>query len=107
MVMSKNAAPRGSSLSYLSLLQSPWAAPVFLMPFLLILAVHRLLSLSDSLLAADNPGIRPAHGYNLLLGINMNLCPLAAVLHLLKSQRGFSWIIVRLMIPTILFLLGF
>jgi hypothetical protein len=78
------------------------------MPFLLMLAVHQLLGLSDALLAADNPGERPAHGYNLLLGINMNLCPVAAILHLLvRSQRVFPWIIVKLLIPTIVFLLGF
>jgi len=72
-----------------------------------MLALHRLLGLSDGLLAADNPGARPAHGYNLLLGINMNLCGIAAVLHLIeRSQRVRSWIIAKLAIPTILFLLG-
>ena len=91
---------------FLSYLKSRWAAPVFLLPFVLMLAVHHHLGLSDALLAADNPGERPAHGYNLLLGINMNLCLIAAVLHLLKPQRVFPWIVVRLLIPTMLFLLG-
>jgi hypothetical protein len=73
-----------------------------------MLAVHRLLGLSDALLAADNPGERPAHGYNHLLGINMNLCAIAAILHLVdKSQRLPPWIGAKLLIPTILFLLGF
>jgi hypothetical protein len=90
----------------LSFLRSPWASPVFLMPFLLMLAVHQVLGLSDALLA-DDSGERPAHGYNLLLGINMNLCPLAAILHLLaKSQRVLPWIIAKLLIPTILFVLA-
>ena len=93
-------------LGFPSVLKSAWAAPVYLLPFLLMLAVHQLLGLSDSLLAADKPGEQPAHGYNLLLGINMNLCPVAAALHLLKSQRVLAWIIARLMIPTVLFLLG-
>ena len=73
-----------------------------------MLAVHQRLGLSDALLAADNPGQRPGHGYNLLLGINMNLCPIAAILHLfVRSQREFPWIIVKLVIPTMIFLLGF
>ena len=71
-----NPPSRGTRLAVLSFLQSPWAAPVFLMPFLLMLAVHQLLGLSDALLAADNPGERPAHGYNLLLGINLHGEPL-------------------------------
>ena len=74
---------------------------------MLMLAVHRLLGLSDALLAADNPGERPAHGYNLLLGINMNLCAIATLLHLLgRPQRVRAWIIAKLLIPTLLFLLG-
>jgi hypothetical protein len=73
-----------------------------------MLAVHRLLHLSDALLAADNPGERLAHGSNLLLGINMNLCAIAALLHLLKrSQRVPAWIIAKLLITIMLFLLGF
>jgi hypothetical protein len=104
--MKKNPPFRGSRPASLAFLQSPWAAPVFLTPFVLMLTVHQLLGLSDALLAADNPGARPAHGYNLLLGINMNLCPVTAVLHLLKCQRVLPWVIIRLLIPTALFLLG-
>ena len=89
MAVKNDQVFRGRRPAFLSFLQSPWAAPLFLMPFLLMLIVHQLLGLSDALLAADNPGERPAHGYNLLLGINMNLCLLAAVLHLLESQRAF------------------
>ena len=87
--MTSNQRFRGLKLGAASFLKSPWAAPVFLMPFLIMLAVHQLLGLSDALFAADNPGERPAHGYNLLLGINMNLCPVAAVLHLVNAQRVF------------------
>jgi hypothetical protein len=102
-----NPPPRGTRLSFLSLLQSPWAAPVFLLPFVLMLAVHQVFGLSDALLAADNPGERPAHGYNLLLGINMNLCLVAAVLHVfVSSQRVFPWIIAKLLIPSIILVLG-
>ena len=104
--MTSNLRFRGLKLGAASFLKSPWAAPVFLMPFLIMLAVHQLLGLSDALLAADNPGERPAHGYNLLLGINMNLCAVAAVLHLVNAQRVFPWIFVRLLIPTMLFLFG-
>jgi hypothetical protein len=78
---------RGIRLGFASFLKSPWAAPVFLIPFLLMLGVHQLLGLSDAPLAADNLGDRPARGYNLRLGINMILCPVAAVLHLLNSER--------------------
>ena len=90
-------------------LQSTWAAPIFLLPFLLMLAVHQCLGLSDALLAADRPGTRPAHGYNLLLGINMNLCPLFALLHLLlpECRRSMYWVGVTLLIPTSLFLIGY
>jgi hypothetical protein len=72
-----------------------------------MLAVHQLLGLSDALLDAQGPGERLARGFNLLLGINMNLCPLATILHLFKSQRTFPWIIARLLIPMAVFLLGF
>jgi hypothetical protein len=102
--VTSNLRSRGIRLGVASFLKSPWAAPVFLMPFVIMLAVHQLLGLSDALLVADIPGERPAHGYNLLLGINMNLCPVAAVLHLLNAQRTFRWIIARLLIPTMLFL---
>jgi hypothetical protein len=76
------------------------------MPFPLMLTVHQLLGLSDALLVADIPGERPAHGYSLLLGTNMNLCLIAAGLDFLKSQRVFPWFVVKLLIPMILFLLG-
>ena len=101
-----NPPPRRRRLGFLSFLQSAWAAPLFLAPFLLMLGVHQLLGLSDALLVAEGPGERPAQGFNLLLGINMNLCPLATILHLFKSQRTFPWIIARLLIPMSLFLLG-
>jgi hypothetical protein len=102
-----NPPPRGALLSFLSLLQSRWAAPVFLVPFVLMLAAHQAFGLSDALLATDNPGERPAHGYNLLLGINMNLCPVAAILHVfVSSQRVLPWIIAKLLIPSIIFVLG-
>lgn len=105
--MTRKSPFRGSVFGFPSCLRSPWAAPVFLMPFLLMLAVHQQLGLSDALLAAANPGERPAHGYNLLLGINMNLCPMASLLHLLaRSQRVPAWIIARLVIPTGLFFLA-
>jgi hypothetical protein len=103
-----NPPSQGTRFGFPSFLRSPWAAPVFLAPFLLMLAIHWLLGLSDALLAANNPGERPAHGYNLLLGINMNLCAVAALLHLVaRSQRVPSWIVGKLLIPTILLLLGF
>jgi hypothetical protein len=93
---------------FLSLLQSRWAAPIFLMPFLMMLAVHHRLGLSDALLAADAPGKRPARGYNLLLGINMYISVVFALVHLLDgSQRRIPWITARLVVPTILFLFGF
>ena len=93
-------------LGFTSFLRSPWAALVFLVPYLLMLTTHHLLGLSNALLAADNPGERPAHAYNLLMGINVNLCPIAALLHLEKSQRAFPWISVKLLIPTVLFVVG-
>jgi hypothetical protein len=100
--------PPGAKLGLPSFLRSPWAAPVFLVPFLLMLAIHRRLGLSDALLAADNPGEQPAHGYNLLLAVNLNLCAIAAILHLVaRSQRVPSRIVVRLLIPTVLLVLGF
>ena len=103
-----NPPSRGIRFGFPSFLRSPWAAPIFLVPFLIMLAIHRRLGLSDALLAADNPGERPAHGYNLLLGINMNLCAVAALLHLVaRSQRVPPWFVAKLLIPTILFLLGF
>jgi hypothetical protein len=103
-----NPPARGTGLGSLPFLQSPWAAPVFLVPFVLMLVLHQMLGLSDALLVADQPGKRPAHGYNLLLGINMNLGGAASLLHLCwRSQRVFPWIIAKLLILTILFLLGF
>jgi hypothetical protein len=103
-----NPPSPGIRFGFPSFLRSPWAAPIFLVPFLLMLAIHRLLGLSDALLAAENPGERPAQGYNLLLGINMNLCAIAAISHLVaRSQRVPPWIVAKLLIPTILFLLGF
>jgi hypothetical protein len=99
---------RGTRLGFRSFLQSPWAALVFLIPFVLMLILHQMLGLSDALLVADKPGERPAHGYNLMLGINMNFGGAAALLHLCwKSQRVFPWIIAKLLIATILLLLGF
>jgi hypothetical protein len=71
-----------------------------------MLIAHQRLGLSDALLAADNPGERPAHGYNLLLAINMYVCLVATVLHVLKWQRKAHWMILRLLVPTIILLLG-
>jgi hypothetical protein len=92
---------------FLSLLQSPWAAPILLTPFLLMLAVHQLLGLSDALLAADEPGERAAHGYNLLLGLNMNVCAVFAFSHfIVRSQRRAPWFIAKLLVSSVLFLVG-
>ncbi len=103
-----NLPSRGTWFRFLSVLQSPWASPAFLVPFLLMLAVHQVLGLSDALLVGDKPGERPAHECNLLLGVNMNLCVAATILHfLVRSQRTFPWFIAKLLIPIVLFLLGF
>jgi hypothetical protein len=103
-----NLQSLGIKFGFPTFLRSRWAAPVFLVPFLFMLAIHRRLGLSDALLAADNPGEHPAHGYNLLLAINMNFCAIAAILHLVtRSQRVPPWIVAKLLIPTALFLLGF
>ena len=58
--MTDNLTSHGTRFGFSAVWQSPWAAPVFLVPFLLMLAVHQLLGLSDALLAADEPGERPA-----------------------------------------------
>jgi hypothetical protein len=98
---------RGTRLAFLRFLQSRWTAPVFLVPFVLMLVLHQKLGLSDALLAADKPGERPAHAYNLLLGVNMYFSAAAAVLHFLaRSHRALPWSIAKLLIATILLLLG-
>jgi hypothetical protein len=105
--VSGTSPSRGTGLGFLSSLRSRRAAPVFLVPFVLMLILHQELGLSDALLVADRPGERPAHEYNLLLGLNMNFCAMAAILHfLVRSQRVLPWIIAKLLIPTILFSLG-
>jgi len=93
---------------FLAFLRSPWSAVIFVLPFVLMLSVHQWLGLSDALLAADEPGTRPAHGYNLALGVLMTLSPLPVLHHLLvRSQRGLPWIIGKMLILMMIFLLGF
>jgi len=47
--------------------QSHWVGFLFLVPFLVMLAVHRFLGLSDALMIQTPPGEREAHTFNLVM----------------------------------------
>jgi len=50
-----------------TLIQSYWVGFLCLVPSLVLLAVHRLLGLSDALMTQTPPGEREAHTYNLIM----------------------------------------
>jgi uncharacterized membrane protein SirB2 len=50
-----------------AIIQSHWFSFLFLVPFVVMLWVHRLLRLSDALMIQTPPGERDAHTYNLVM----------------------------------------
>ena len=50
-----------------SILRSHWVAFPFLVPFVIMLAIHRYLGLSDAVMVRAAPGEREAYLYNALM----------------------------------------
>lgn len=86
---------------------SAWFAPVFLVPFILMLVVHQWLGLSDALMVAAGPGERPAHDYNLIMVVTFYLGLAAVVDHLLTpARRSTFWMSLKLVPVSILVIVG-
>lgn len=80
-----------------TILQSHWIGFLLLVPFLVMLAVHRLLGLSDALMVQTPPGEREAHTYNLVM-VGVFFCGVAAfAVHAFAfARRDRVWLIAKI-----------
>ena len=82
-----------------AIIQSHWAGFLCLVPFLVMLAVHRLLGLSDALMIQAPPGEREAHTYNLIMVGVFYFGVAAFVIHAFGfafARHGAVWLIAKL-----------
>lgn len=76
---------------------SHWLTFACLLPFLLMLAVHRALNLSDALMVAAPPGEREAYLYNLLMVGVFYASVGAFVVHTFAfAPRSRGWVTFKL-----------
>jgi hypothetical protein len=79
--------------------QSHWVGFLFLVPFLVLLAIHRLLGFSDTLMIQTPPGARDAHTYNLIMTVVFFLGVAAFVVHASGfTRREPPWLIAKLVV---------
>jgi hypothetical protein len=79
------------------ILQSHWVSLLFLVPFLVMLAIHRLLGLSDALMIQTPPGEREAHTYNLVMVIIFYFGVGAFAVHTLAfACRDRGWVLAKI-----------
>lgn len=80
------------------IIQPHWVGFLCLVPFLVMLAVHRLLGLSDALMVQTPPGERDAHSYNLVMAGVFFVGVTAFIVHAFAIARGHSaWLVVKLL----------
>jgi hypothetical protein len=73
-----------------------WITPLAFMPFALMLIVHRLLGLSDAMLAAPNPGQPYWPIYNIAMVMVFYLGIAGYLAHTFwLSARGWNWVLVK------------
>ena len=81
-----------------AIIQSHWVSFLCLLPFLVMLAVHRLLGLSDALMVQTPPGERDAHTYNLIMVGVFYVGVAAFVVHAFAFARGGGmWFVAKLL----------
>jgi len=80
-----------------TIIQSHWVSFLCLVPFLVMLAVHRLLGFSDALMVQTPPGEREAHTYNLIMTGVFFIGIAAFVVHAFAFARGHRvWVVAKL-----------
>jgi hypothetical protein len=80
-----------------AIIQSHWVSFLCLVPFLVMLAVHRLLGFSDALMVQTPPGEREAHTYNLIMTGVFFIGIAAFVVHAFAFARGHRvWLVAKL-----------
>jgi hypothetical protein len=80
-----------------AIIQSHWASFLCLAPFLIMLAVHRLLGLSDALMVQTPPSEREAHTYNLIMTGVFFIGIAAFIIHAFAFARGDKgWLVAKL-----------
>lgn len=80
-----------------AIMQSHSVGFLFLVPFLVMLAVHRFLGLSDALMIQTPPGEREAHTYNLVMIAVFFLGVAAFAVHAFAfARRDGGWLIAKL-----------
>jgi len=80
-----------------AILQSHWVSFLCLLPFLAMLAVHRLLGLSDALMVQTPPGEPEADTYNLIMTGVFLVGVAAFAVHAFAIARGHrAWLVAKL-----------
>jgi len=80
-----------------AIIQSHCVGFLCLVPFLVMLAVHRLLALSDAPMVQTPPGEREAHTYNLIMTGVFFLGVAAFVVHAFAFAHGHRvWLVAKL-----------
>jgi len=82
-----------------TIMQSHWVGFLFLVPFQVMLVIHRLLRLSDALMIQTPPGEREARTYNLMM-VAVFFCGVTAFLsHAFSFARPDRvWLIAKLVV---------
>ena len=79
-----------------AIIQSHWVSFLCLVPFLVMLAVHRFLGLSDALMVQTPPGEREAHTYNLIMSGVFFVGVAAFAVHAFALARGHKvWLVAK------------
>jgi hypothetical protein len=79
-----------------ALLRSHFAAFAFFVPFAAMLAVHRMLGLSDALMVAPAPGQPHSMLYNMLMILAFYFGVGGYILHVaVIAERSPIWVVVK------------
>ncbi len=75
---------------------SHWLTFCFLIPFLIMLAIHRVLGLSDNMMVAPAPGVASVQLYNFAMVAVLYGGGFAFIMHTASiAYRGRNWMLFK------------
>ena len=93
--VSQNTCHRRIRVS-VGILAKHWITPLAFTPFAAMLTIHRLLCLSDSMLAAPDPGKTPWPLYNFAMVLVFYAGVGGYLAHTFwMSDRGWGWVVLK------------
>ena len=84
------------------LLRLHWVGFLFLVPFLILLGIHRVFGLSDALLGAPEPGEREVPVYNIALIVVFYAGVLSFIGHTFAvAEKSRTWRVAKIIVLVI------